>query len=299
MDDPWANAWGEPTNPVSGGPIVSSSWNLATQTHFPEHEQEADIGMPSWSTGAGVPWNEPSAAGNSLWSQPTPARQLWEPSPYDQIPIGRSTFEKPPSLPRTPSPKEDHVGKASYSPELLPLPHLIPEEVVSIPVSRESSPRSDSDLPVSAPGPSESRPESPDAFGTFESAVTEAPWVSTAAPSSTLEEWGSTWESESSKVVQERQAPLDEWEAAKRQKDEQDRQKAEQDRQVVSFVFPFSKSVGSLDASHLSFWHLYSCDSKNSHKNYGQITIALRDREWSRTKNVAICEDWMVSRVCK
>ena len=234
MDDPWANAWGEPSSAVSlghGQSIVQPSWALATQEPTTGDDQEADIGMPSWSAGTGVLWNEPSASENSLWSQQTTGTEHWQPTSYDHIPVGRTISQKPPSPPRIPSPKPDNsdttfsLSHSSRSP---------PKEIGSMP-----SPL------ATVSEPSETPPESPDAFGTFESAEADPPWASASVSALNLDanEWEPAWGSEPVAVSGKRQQkPPDEWEEAKRRKEMQD-------RRVVSYDLPLLQFYHSLVSS--------------------------------------------------
>ena len=219
-DDPWANAWGEHPTPQPEIPIVNSSW-AGLKPHAVEDEQEADIGLPSWSTP--VQWNEPSGTEHSMWSQPTIASEIWEPSPYDSIPI--ATVPKHSSPSQLPSPNVEDAKDTFFSPLSSPpkSPTPPPDEFTSFPQPAASETIDDRGLPSSSPN--SPRSASPDAFGTFESAP-EVTWASPTfnLPASTTldasNEWKSAWEPSPARKIDD---PPDEWEVARRQKEKQDR----------------------------------------------------------------------------
>lgn len=70
MDDVWGNAWAQPEEdvahslPTKNRTSEVSAWSLPSDEKG-RHE-EADVGMPSWSTGE-LNWTEPTG-GASLWS---------------------------------------------------------------------------------------------------------------------------------------------------------------------------------------------------------------------------------------
>ncbi|TFK39960.1 hypothetical protein BDQ12DRAFT_681529 [Crucibulum laeve] len=242
MDDPWANAWGEPAKPPLSHKPSTDSWNPSPIPLSAVHdEQEADLAMPSWSTGAGIQWDEPTNTNDtSLWSRdPIAATAAWvpEPSPYDNISIGKSSAKSSISE-RTPSPLPEE-------------PHPSPPPRSASPVHEEEPPTRDSPIQVPADLPSfsatsslstqsspasfHSAPDSPDAFGTFETALhldevdEEESWAPSNAafslPSADADAWGTTWSAPDSAATVESTStePVDEWEAAKTQKERQDR----------------------------------------------------------------------------
>ncbi|KAJ7576884.1 hypothetical protein C8J56DRAFT_836816 [Mycena floridula] len=179
MENPWANAWGDPADQQQSN--SEPKWHSKEDT-----EVDSDIAVPSWSTGAAIPWSEPSESQSSFWTPPSvdvEAADEWKPqvvSPYESIQISRS--------------------------------------------EQESAPSSRSTTPEAAP---HSLENSPDAFGTFESATDEPedleldPWspsrATFAPPSAGSNTWGQ--EPDSANTDQS----VDEWEAAKEQKLKQDR----------------------------------------------------------------------------
>ncbi|KAG6891263.1 hypothetical protein C0995_008515 [Termitomyces sp. Mi166 len=89
MDDPWANAWHDPARP----------------------QPEADIALPSWSTGTAVPWTESSPDQSALWVPSEPPGTAWA-SPYDSISLGKpscSPVPQPASSEPTSEPQTIHT----------------------------------------------------------------------------------------------------------------------------------------------------------------------------------------------
>lgn len=173
---------------------MDNPWADATDPH-----QEADLATPSWSA---VRWAEPSDSA-LLWSN-TAAVPSWTPpkSPYKQeearqpgSPVSErldsTDFQTAPTTPA--SPEADSLPPAS------PPPHPPPEHPAG-----ETTP---------------TRPNSPDGFGTFETADAWTSSEPTLKTSSSLDNndsaWGATW-------APEDQPRVDEWELAKLQKQKQD-----------------------------------------------------------------------------
>ncbi|KAJ6624953.1 hypothetical protein B0H10DRAFT_685020 [Mycena sp. CBHHK59/15] len=211
MDDPWANAWGEPaTTSKLPPPVVFAAKD--------DVDDEEDITIPSWE--APVSW----ADQNSLWGARSPALDKFpswqpEPSPYDDIPLGQplpsppAAFDLP--LPHTPPDDDEHVAEPEPEPPFQP------------PISPPISP------PLSPPLPrSLSPPRSPDVFGTFETGLDDArntdPWSPTpssfAPDSADSNAWGAAWAPANVEQHPEDDVPavVDEWEAAKQKKAMQD-----------------------------------------------------------------------------
>lgn len=217
MDDPWANAWGEPAKPATDSQTVWPSNSVSSV-----QDSEADIGMPSWATGAGVQWAEPSEDQATLWHPTSPAKE-WATSPYDNISLGKASSDELSQPDNSPTPEivETTISSPPSSPESL-------QKVLE--PAEDVDPYIRSPTPVSAPTPD---PSSPDAFGTFETGLDadEAdtdPWsqpvvVPTTEPSD-VDTWASSWgtsEPQRHVKVADKQVD-DEWEAAKRQKEKQD-----------------------------------------------------------------------------
>jgi hypothetical protein len=218
MDNPWANGWSdEPEKPNFNDleQSITPSWTASHAHSSSMSSEEADLSTPSWSTGMDMKWEEPSDTLGSLWSQTTDSGHLdaWESSTYkgislSPIPPSDGTSEKSP--PMSPVQRE----------ETLPVPS--PVEEISITPPKSSSP---STHPPHLPS-------SPDAFGSFETAIDsggiEDPWSSTSAfPPDTeaIEQWGSAWTAPKAEEEEPtEQILLDEWEIAKQRKENMDRQ---------------------------------------------------------------------------
>lgn len=198
-DDPWANGWSDPALHV---------------------EKEADISIPSWSTGSEIKWSEPSDIQGSLWPHSTD----------DDTWASASSTYKGISLGPHPGIGEQDTDGSLPS----PVHSEEPPEDITTPKSPSPSP---------APGPLD-LPPSPDAFGSFETALDpteiinigdDDPWSppATAFPPNTdeVDQWGSAWSAPKvgAEALAQEGIP-DEWEVAKQRKEKMD-------RQVVSFHF--------------------------------------------------------------
>jgi hypothetical protein len=219
MDDPWGNAWADPANSLQND---SKSPSPPHWTKASGHDvQEADIGMPSWSTETGTHWDEPSNHSN-LWSQPTDAQEAWEPSPYERLPLGKGG--SPLDIPRVPRPELDIESEP-----ISPVPSVeIQNTQVAVTHLKSPSPPKTPRLAIPSP------PRSPDAFGVFESGLysegslgrtEDDPW---APAGSTSDSWGdATWgvPGPDEEVRQDaNESQKDEWETALMRKEKQDSQ---------------------------------------------------------------------------
>ncbi|TFY63014.1 hypothetical protein EVJ58_g3493 [Rhodofomes roseus] len=220
MDDLYANAWDEPSQPPLSDfkPSTSSSKSWLSPK-LPDAHEEADLAAPSWSTGAGIGWNEPSDSAGFSWGQ-ADTDLAWGASSYDNIPIGKSVAtgeedvlaadppvvqEEPPPSPASPSPES--------SPEVRePSPPPPVQEVLATAVPF-------ADAEVLSP------PAEHDAFGTFESALAPTEDATLALEENVLntDAWGSAWASELEQKEAEEAERVDEWEAARQRKAQQDR----------------------------------------------------------------------------
>lgn len=207
-DDPWSNGWSDPALNV---------------------DKEADISIPSWSTGSEIKWSEPSDIQGSLWSHSTDDDTWAEAS---------STY-KGISLGPHPEIGTEDTGVS------LPSPAHSEEPLENI-----TTPKSPSPPPAHEPL---DLPPSPDAFGSFETALDptkmaniedDDPWSASASvfPPNTdgVDQWGSAWTAPGvgAEALAQEEIP-DEWEIAKQHKEKMD-------RQVVRFLLchtPFFCSV--------------------------------------------------------
>ena len=218
MDDPWANAWGEPSK------SSSSNWSApSVSTIHGDHED--DISTRSWSVEPTTHWDEANLTEASLWrNEPS---STWQPahSTFDTIPL--STV--PAQLPQFPTSRSEEPEKS----------------LTSSNNSHPSSPISENQTPSLSPSLSPkprrlSRPATPDAFGTFKGAdefeeSTDESWKPTLSlPSADADTWSPSWgesnESNSIEPPGTAEALDIAWETAKEQK-------ARQDRHVVRTVY--------------------------------------------------------------
>ena len=138
MDDLYNNAWGDPSKPAEDITETvlgaRSTWTSPKATTRVE-DDEADLAAPSWSTGAGISWDEPSDDTHGFgWSQ-SESDMAWGASTYEVIHIAKPIEvtpeevevevkeELPVAPPSPPSPKEDK--------HLLPSPQRVGEEQFS------------------------------------------------------------------------------------------------------------------------------------------------------------------------
>lgn len=217
MDDPWANAWGEPSK------ASSSNWSApSVSTIHGDHED--DISTRSWSVEPATHWGDASLTEASLWrNEPS---STWQPahSTFDSIPL--STV--PAQLPQFPPSTSDEPEKSSSSSDNNSPPSSPISETPSL--SPSLSPKH---LHIS-------RTATPDGFGTFKGAdefeeQTDESWKPTLSlPSADTDTWSPSWgesNEENSVNPPGTAEALDiAWETAKEQK-------ARQDRHVVRTVY--------------------------------------------------------------
>lgn len=222
MEDPWANAWGEPSKPTFSQ-SSSLDWSApSVSTIHDDHED--DISTRSWSIEPKTHWDESNVPQASLWSNDLSS--TWQPvhSTFDTIPL--STISDPlPQFPTSISEEAEHsiTSSSSLSQDDTPPPR---SPISDPPPLSLSPPAKSLDL---------SRPATPDAFGTFKSADEfEEPlhesWSPArptfSSPSADADAWTSWGETNESNLVEEPEIAdeLDNaWEAAKQQKERQDR----------------------------------------------------------------------------
>ena len=88
MDDLYGNAWGDSSD-ITGDIHLpqTTSW---TTPKLPTHH-EADLAAPSWSTGTGIGWNEPSEDAHGFnWSGNDPDLAWSADTNFQDIPIRSS-----------------------------------------------------------------------------------------------------------------------------------------------------------------------------------------------------------------
>lgn len=219
MEDPWANAWGEPSKPTLSE-SSSSNWSApSVSTIHGDHED--DISTPSWSVEPTTHWDEPSVTETSLWSNEVPS--TWQPvrSTFDTIPLSTGSVPLPLFPTSTSEQPENAMASSSSSPSDRNSPPGSP-----IP---ETSPPKPTPLQLS-------RPATPDAFGTFKSAdefeeTAHESWSPAkptfSLPSADADAWGPSWDESNQSNSTKEPRTADElnnaWETAKQRKENQDR----------------------------------------------------------------------------
>jgi len=220
MDDLYANAWNDPTDPPLSDLKPSTSSSTWLSPRLPDAHEEADLAAPSWSTGAGVHWNEPSDSAGFSWGQ-ADTDLAWNSSTYEGIQIAKPASAPAPEPHDTegddapavePQSAEEEAPESPIEVRGLSPPPSPVQEVLAIAVPL-------ADVEVLSP------PAEHDAFGTFESALVPDEDSALALEETTLDAgaWGSAWASESEAKVAQEAEPVDEWEAARQRKIQQDR----------------------------------------------------------------------------
>lgn len=239
MDDLWGNAWSQADEDVAGKAVRTlkslddAPWKpAATSTKV----EEADIGLPSWSTGA-INWAEPTGE-VSLWTSEVATDGLsvtthatgWGGETELNYGIGDTAansedgerLETPVETERLDDELEDGPEMSDRPSESTPVVEyktLAPEAVAEV------HPHSHGDDTL----------KSSELFGSFETGLELRPGVSAfedddkwETPLSTDDAWGSRWENPDAEEEQD-EAPRDEWEIAREEK-------LRRDRAVVSSV---------------------------------------------------------------
>lgn len=230
MEDPWANAWGGESSPKP--PNNWSSTTLSTSLH----DREDDLGQsPSWTAAAeplgvvDVAWSGNDHAPS--WSVDPVSSGGWNPSLYDDIPLGGPSPDAPqPDIEAEPPPDESDEETVIQSETNDDLPQASLEVVLD----RHAGPDANDDA---------------DGFGSFESGADEEEirsaltWTPSAPILSTQDsdEWGSpSWdggaELASGTSSGEQEEAVDEWAEARRLK-------ALRDRQIVSTWVRFTSNM--------------------------------------------------------
>ncbi|PPQ90758.1 hypothetical protein CVT25_010147 [Psilocybe cyanescens] len=236
MDDPWANAWGEPTKPSPDSLPSSSAWSAPpVPTIHGDHASGGDLSLPSWSTQpTAAQWSDPDTA-EALWSDDIST--VWNPFPstVDKVSLSADSIASQLEIEVSPPVLSEDV------PELRP-----PSRSVSLTPEDDTPPASStadsSDAPPHSPQLTTPVPpplligsvEDLDAFGTFETANEDADseeWSSSkpslSLPSADAAVWGGSWEGSSVAASvdakSEASTELDDaWEVARQQKEKQD-----------------------------------------------------------------------------
>jgi hypothetical protein len=231
MDDLWGNAWGSPDDLKDEGKPTTTTWSTSEKCRN-DLPQEDDLSMPSWSTGPGIQWDEPSNIPSPLWSNVHHTTEDWSlENPYADIPLGNA---RPSELLN----EKDTVDESTVGPQTHPSPSSLqaPRDDIHTPSPSVGLYEGVSHIPTpsSTTSPEPSPSSSPDAFGTF----TMGTEHSDATPFPTIgspiggglddNEWNTPWGSMAKGVdTGSAEDPSDEWESAKLRQ-------LEMDRRVVS-----------------------------------------------------------------
>ncbi|KZT10051.1 uncharacterized protein LAESUDRAFT_810336 [Laetiporus sulphureus 93-53] len=237
MDDLYRNAWSDQAErmlPDVKPALSSTSWLSPT---LALSEEEADLATPSWSTGTGIHWNEPSENSGISWTQ-TDTDAGWGASTYEGIQLGGPAEREespPPSTAEADAETQAEIqAQAETETEIEKR-----ETTVSIPQSPKVSAVSDVE-PSSPHSPAEiqlppsvvsspafgtlSLPPDQDGFGTFASAISPDEETALALEESEInaDAWGSAWATRTD-AAESTEEPVDEWETARRLRAKQDR----------------------------------------------------------------------------
>ncbi|KAK0467243.1 uncharacterized protein EV420DRAFT_1700369 [Desarmillaria tabescens] len=210
MDNPWANAWGDDTRPQHS-PSPPTPWSVPATSNN-DHE-EADIGIPSWSSHA-LQWNEPTT---SLWGEKSNNEPVLTNTDHD-------THVELTAEPDAALSTEEDVLSRPESPQYSPIASPELEIGVFSPPSLTLPSFRDESTEDSRP---ESQPGSPDAFGTFETGLrmdnAEAdPWTP-SKPSFSSDPASTSWETDWALADRSSETERDdEWEIAKQEKARRD-----------------------------------------------------------------------------
>ncbi|PPQ62905.1 hypothetical protein CVT24_006303 [Panaeolus cyanescens] len=225
MEDPWANAWGEPSKPPSTA-TNSNSWSSPSVSVI-HGDREDDLATPSWSFEPDMAWKHEDSdeLETSVWSNKDTNETPWNPLPsashHDDISTKLSEATQALSEPgsRSTTPTGSVEIEEQPPPTIPPVDPPEPPPIVT-PLARPLSISVTDDV---------------DGFGTFETAdesvgdpesatwSPEPPTVSLTSADSTS--WGGAWADvpSSPRNHQHEEEGDDEWEAARRQKERLDR----------------------------------------------------------------------------
>lgn len=226
MDDPWANAWGEPKSSLPDA-ALSSGWS-APSVSVLHGDNEDDLSTPSWSTKPTTQWNDQDVSASALWNHDT-STSAWNPPPstFDRISLHTDSMQNESSfqIPVSPGFREFNA-RSPTPPPIIDSPPPASPPLIKTPDSPSPT------LPQNSPiVPSISIPaaEDLDGFGTFETApdtAESAGWSPSkptlSLPSADVAAWGATWEEPFSETTDDSHEVDDAWEVARQQKVKQD-----------------------------------------------------------------------------
>ncbi|KAI6112885.1 hypothetical protein F5141DRAFT_1272824 [Pisolithus sp. B1] len=208
MDNPWASAWEQP----SSDKLTPAQHAWASPSE-PVHDQEADLGLPSWSLHDTTEWTSSVHAGDPLWSPSDVKEGAWAPSTYEKIVLSQSSAVKPnPPLQEEQSkpvlavlPPSSEVGGITNTP--LSMEHSQPYSALR-PTESDAA-LSENDITGGTVSASKA-PEADDELDAWED-----PTI-LAGPD---DEWASVWNSAPPQDKPEEIQSPDEWESARREKE--------------------------------------------------------------------------------
>ncbi|KAH9888850.1 hypothetical protein C8Q73DRAFT_793852 [Cubamyces lactineus] len=218
-DDLFQNAWSETTNTIPDTLKQDTKPPWSPNKLNSSFGEEADLAAPSWATGTGIRWDEPSGSPGFSWSQAEPD-MAWGSSVYEGITLGKAPDEEKPSADIASAVEDEEDEEKCYD--------ELPQEPAT---ARTPTPGRATPSPPPAPvlpdpleiAPELAAPPSPDGFGSFEVGVVDEVAKSPSFALSGVEDdpWGATAWTESKEEVADE--PLDEWERARQEKLKQDR----------------------------------------------------------------------------
>lgn len=229
MDDLYGNAWGDSSDIAGDVHVPTTTWTAPKLT---THNEEADLAAPSWSTGAGIGWNEPSQDAHEFkWSSNDPDLAWSADTTFQDIPIQMSIESEVVHTPSVPLSQDSEEEPEDDDQEDDSTDHAEPQND-AIPLSAPAIPSTpfaselETGLKPPLSSPPLSRSPSPDGFGTFESGFETTSGVAVGSLSPGIaeeEDWGSPWVGTAREDETGESKPVDDWEAARQQKEKLDK----------------------------------------------------------------------------
>ncbi|KAI0331445.1 hypothetical protein GY45DRAFT_1360805 [Cubamyces sp. BRFM 1775] len=222
-DDLFQNAWSETTNTIPDTLKQDTKPSWSPNKLNSSFGEEADLAAPSWATGTGIRWDEPSGSPGFSWSQAEPDL-AWGSSVYEGITLGKVPDEEKPAADDAAAVEVDEDEGKDEENCYDELPQESVPERTPTPDRATPSPPTAPVLPSSHEiAPELAAPPSPDGFGSFEVGAVDEVAKSPGFAINGVEDdpWGATaWTESKEEAVDE---PLDEWERARQEKLKQDR----------------------------------------------------------------------------
>ncbi|KAF8909336.1 hypothetical protein CPB84DRAFT_1843132 [Gymnopilus junonius] len=230
MEDPWANAWGEPSkSTVSDSSILvsgSSTW-AAPSVSAIHGDHEDDLSTSSWSVPATPHWSDTDAVETSIWTNDVSS--AWAPasSTFDRISLGNDFPSESETQFSTSPPENAHDSPS-------PIIHSISFEREDDPTPALSSIKQPDTAPRTPLPPTLVLDDEIEAFGTFETGeVVERSeeWIPPRSnfnlPSAEVAALAPRWDYPASAATDATHDTIkdldDAWERARQEKENQDR----------------------------------------------------------------------------